>query len=382
MEQKDITTLIEKYIAGNASQEEEDLLLQWYRSIANNAAEVEISRKDEPEHIRERILLKLQEHIHEPKQPVIRKLNTWKRIAIAASFVLIISIVAYLWLQKQTPVEVVNTPVQTQDIRPGTNKATLTLADGSVIDLNNAATGGLTQQGNTKIIKQDSGQLAYNITSYETIKMPQYNVLSTPRGGQYKIVLPDGSKVWLNAASSLKFPVAFTGKERLVELTGEGYFEVAKNAAQPFKVMTEGITVEALGTQFNIMSYRDEPFINTTLLEGSVKVTSANISNILRPAQQAQLNRTGNMQVVYNLDTAATVAWKNGYFNFKGMDIKTIMQQIGRWYDVDITFSGEPTEDKYSGKINRNTKLFEVLDLLKSGGVDFTIEGNTIQVKP
>ena len=171
-----------------------------------------------------------------------------------------------------------------------------------MIALDNTTAGALAQQGNTKIIKLDSGLLAYNITSYETIKLPQYNVISTPRGGQYKVVLPDGSKVSLNAASSLKFPVAFTGKERLVELTGEGYFEVAKNAAQPFKVVVEGTTVEALGTAFNVNAYTDETGMHTTLVEGSVRISQNKKVEILKPGQQLTVTGEGIMKLVKDAD--------------------------------------------------------------------------------
>lgn len=381
MEQEDINTLIEKYIAGTASPEEENLLLQWYRSRSNNTAEVEVNSKGEPKHIKERILLRLHKNIYETKPSVIRKLNIRKRIAIAASFLLIFSLAGYLWLQKPALVKIADTAVQMQDISAGTNKATLTLADGSKIILDRAATGTLAQQGNTHITKLGDGTVAYKTDSYDEprIALQQFNVLTTPRGGQFALTLPDGSRVWLNAASSLKFPIAFTEKERLVELTGEAYFEVAKNAAKPFKVTVNGAEVEALGTIFNILSYSDEATQRMTLVEGKVKVSHADQSVILKPGQQASIANNGSIQSG-NVNTGEVIAWKEGLFQFENTDMEAIMRQLSRWYDVDVTF-GSKISGTFSATIERSEPISKVFKMLEfSGRVKFHIDKNTVIV--
>jgi ferric-dicitrate binding protein FerR (iron transport regulator) len=252
------------------------------------------------------------------------------------------------------------------------------LADGSTIILDNVQNGTLAQQGNTKVIKED-GKLAYNLTS-TGINEVLYNTISTPRGGQYQVDLPDGSRVWLNAASSLHFPTAFVGKERRVEITGEAYFEVAKNKAQPFIVSVNGAEVQVLGTHFNVMAYNDENAIKTTLLEGSVKFVNGSTSSLLKPGQQSQLSENGQVKVVSNVDVDAVTAWKNGNFDFQGEDIETVMRQLSRWYNVDVVYRNKPDELFYA-EIPRNTKLSDVLKALElTGKLRFGIEGKKIIV--
>ena len=265
------------------------------------------------------------------------------------------------------------------DVAPGGNRAVLTLANGSQIILDSAANGNLAQQGNTKIVKLDSGQLAYNSLNERSDDV-LYNTISTPRGGQYQIVLADGSKVWLNAASSLKFPTAFTGKERKVELTGEGYFEVAKNARMPFRVAVTGMTVEVLGTHFNINAYIDESTIKTTLLEGSVKVAKSDRQLVIKPGQQAELTPNAEFIIHNSIDVDEVMAWKNGLFNFNKADIKEIMRQAARWYDVDVVYEGNISGEKYIGKVARNTNLSEMMKILELNGVKYRIDGRKITV--
>ncbi|HKC36823.1 MAG TPA: FecR domain-containing protein, partial [Chitinophagaceae bacterium] len=277
--------------------------------------------------------------------PIFRK--TWFRVA-AAAVLLIGSFIIYKFSGNNNSGkhEMVKIDTQKQDLGPGGSKAVLTLADGSQIILDSAANGHLASQGNTKVIKMD-GQLAYNASSDLRTTEVLYNTITTPRGGQYQIVLSDGSKVWLNAASSLRFPSTFVGNERKVELTGEGYFEVAKNATKPFKVNVAGKEeVLVLGTHFNINSYFDETTINTTLLEGKVKVTTigsgvrTNDPRLLSPGQQLQLNINGQITLNTNPDLDQVMAWKNGIFNFDNSDLQMVLRQISRWYGVDIIYEG------------------------------------------
>lgn len=266
------------------------------------------------------------------------------------------------------------------DVAPGGDKAVLTLADGSQIVLDSVVNGTLAKQGNTKIIKMDGGKLSYqaNATSGQVL----YNAIATPRGGEYQLVLGDGSKVWLNAASSLRFPTAFTGKERIVELTGEAYFEVAKDKQKPFKVKVGDMQVAVLGTHFNIMAYDEEAAIKTTLLEGSVQVSRGAENNLLQPGQQAQLSKKGNIRVVNNADVAEAVAWKNGLTSFKNADVKSIMRQVARWYNVEVKYEGNIPERIFTGEIARNANLSAILKVLQLSGIHFKLEGRTIVVMP
>src|SRR5688572_11726592 len=270
-----------------------------------------------------------------PVVPLMKR--NWFRLAAAAVFVLAV-IGAYL-LVNQPPVEtpVVNNQHQANDILPGGNKAVLTLSNRSDINLENVSNGTIITEGDTKISKLNDGQLVYNILEEKPTQV-LYNTVRTPRGGQYQLLLADGSKVWLNSASSIRFPVSFTGNTRRVEVSGEAYFEVARDPSMPFKVEVNGKKeIEVLGTHFNINSYADDGTVKTTLVEGSVKVTSLKTqeSKLITPGEQAHLNINGQI-AVNKADLDKVMAWKNGYFNFDGADTRTDMQVISRWYDVDV----------------------------------------------
>lgn len=266
-----------------------------------------------------------------------------------------------------------------RDPLPGGNRATLTLANGSVITLDSTTNGLITRQGNAKVLKLRGGQLAYNSTGRNP-KEVVYNTLNVPRGGQYELILPDGSRVWLNSASSIRFPTAFRNKERAVEITGEAYFEIAKNAAMPFSISVDGMTVKVLGTHFNVMAYDDEQLIKTTLLEGAVKVSKGSKSTLLRPGEQAVINKSSDKINVAPANTAETVAWKNGLFQFDGEDMATIMRKIARWYDVNVTYEHGVPPGHYTGVISRNTRLSEVLKMLELNGIQFKIEERNLTV--
>jgi ferric-dicitrate binding protein FerR (iron transport regulator) len=312
------------------------------------------------------------------------------RLVVAAAAILILALgtsVYFLPLRKPTKEIVQTASVQTfkNNVAPGGNKAILTLSDGSQIVLDSATNGLLSNQGNSKILKLNSGQLAYEAASSfkrQASGEATYNSITTPRGGQYQLVLADGTKVWLNASSSLRYPVAFTGKERSVELTGEGYFEVKQNEAMPFKVKVNTMEVDVLGTHFNVNAYADESMVKTTLLEGAVKIKNSHSANILSPGQQAQLSKDGSLKIVSQVDMDEVIAWKDGYFQFNQSDLKSIMRQISRWYDVDIRYEGEIPERKFGGDIARTANISEVLNILKLSQVHFRIEGKTLVLMP
>jgi transmembrane sensor len=270
-------------------------------------------------------------------------------------------------------------------------RVVLTLADGSKVYLDNGPTGEIAQESGTSISKTVNGELVYSapkvaVTSNQVVK---YNVIATPRGGNYKIVLPDGTRVWLNAASSLKFPTAFSGNERSVELTGEGYFEVAKDKSRPFKVITPsrdgkgvGQEVEVLGTHFDINAYGDEGGTRTTLLEGRVKVTPAlagHASRTLVPGQQSSLNKQ-DIRVDF-VDVESVMAWKSGYFVFDNKTLSTVMAELARWYDVDVYCESKLNDIRLGGYISQGKKLEEVLDLLAlTRKIHFKVEGRRVIV--
>jgi len=270
-----------------------------------------------------------------------------------------------------------------EDITPGGNKAILTLADGSEIILNSANNGVIREQGSVTVIKLDDGQLSYqNSTSqFHNPSTLQYNTLTTPKGGQYQVELADGSKVWLNATSSLRFPTAFVGNERNVELTGEGYFEIAPNATKPFQVKVDDISVRVLGTHFNINSYSDEPDIKTTLLEGRVSVSKGDRHINLSAGQQAIASAGENtIKVSQNHDQDGVVAWKNGYFHFDGANLQELLRQISRWYDVEVEYKGTPENRKFSGEIARTANFDDVIKVLKESKVQFSLVGKKLIV--
>lgn len=265
-------------------------------------------------------------------------------------------------------------------IVPGSNKAILTLSGGNQIILTNAQNGVLSQQGNTKVIKLDSGRLAYQADDRRGSGALVYNTIATPRGGQYQIVLSDGTKVWLNAASSLKFPAVFNGPVRQVELNGEAYFEVATDKTRPFKVNAGGSLVDVLGTHFNIMAYADEGVVQTTLLEGAVKMSHDSHETLLKPGQQGEFDNKSGQLYSREVNTQEAIAWKEGYYYFNRTDIRRVMRQISRWYDVDIVYEGPVRDDEIVGKIPRSANVSEVLHIMELIGVQFKIEGKQITV--
>lgn len=309
--------------------------------------------------------------------------NLWFRVAAAAVVLLFISGASYWILNKENKDQSTSTLVSSQkpsEILPGGNHAVLKMADGTTIVLDSLQNGKI-QNGNATINKQ-KGLLVYDALKREKPGTPiSYNTLTTPRGGQYQLVLPDGSKVWLNASSSLHFPTAFTGNQREVELTGEAYFEITKNKEKPFHVNVNGMQVEVLGTHFNVNAYADEDAIKTTLLEGSVKIKKGTASGLLKPGQQGVLEANGNNLKIRKADLGEVMAWKNGLFQFSGEGIKAIMQEIGRWYDVEVIYSGKVPARRFEGKISRDAQLSDVLKILELSNVKFKLNGRKIIVE-
>ncbi|HEY4289647.1 MAG TPA: FecR domain-containing protein [Puia sp.] len=275
------------------------------------------------------------------------------------------------------PVAIVKPAIQKEDVSPGTTKATLTLGDGSAIVLDTVAGTAVASQGTTKILKQN-GRVIYQ-NGDAAAAGPIYNTLSTARGHEYPLTLSDGTKVWLNASSSIRFPVVFDEKQRDVEITGEVYFEVAKSS-KPFSVSAGGAIVQVLGTHFNINAYEDEARLNTTLLEGAVRITKGSSSLLLAPGQQAQIRKNGVIDLNRNADMEEAISWTQGYFHFTDASLETVLRQLSRWYDVDVVYERKPSEETFSGDIQKSLNLSQVLKILDKSQVKFQISGKRLIV--
>lgn len=374
--QTDFKLLIDKYLEGRTSVAEEKRLFAYYEAFQKHK-EWNTQLMGEEELVKARLLSKIKEQISREEKK--QKFKNYKWIAVAASLVILLSVSVFTYLYTKTGEQTAAVSV----IQPGGNRATLTLNDGSTIILDSVKNGELAIQSGITIIKLDDGQLVYDLSAgSDTNGEVGTNTITTPLGGQYQLKLPDGTHVWLNALSSLRFPVSFDGDNRTVELTGEGYFEVSKNAHKPFIVKAKGAEVKVLGTKFNIMAYNNENHIETTLLEGSVNVKGSleDKNVILKPNEQARIGKDNSIQVL-SVDAGATVAWKNGYFQFNRENIQTVMKQLARWYDIDVRYEGEIPNEEIVGKIRRSVTFSQVLKMLALSNVDFKVEGKKITIK-
>jgi len=363
-----------KFLNGKISDAEQAEFDAWFNQIETNDIFVPESVASSEEEHRQIILNRIHEKINQyEKGNRVRRM--WLRVA-AAVILMMLSFGLFKIFNKQISYQ--HTLSKLKSVTPGGNNAILTLANGKQIVLNNSRNGLLVNLGNITVSKANNGQVIYKVigSAKNTLRV-SYNTITTPNGGQYEVILPDGSKVWINSSSSLKYPTQFTGKERDVELNGEGYFEVAKNKLMPFKVSSHGQTVEVLGTHFNINAYTDEPGIKTTLLEGSVKVTVIGTEKpqLLIPGQQAIFNKGGIM--VSDADTAQAVAWKNGLFYFKDADVASIMRLLARWYNLKIDINGQLPERKFSGKIYKNLNAAQVLQIIDYSAINYKVEDPT-----
>lgn len=421
-----ISSLIQKYIAGTASAEEEDELFYWLRKGNYDATiraelikvvpDAETDRTLYDAERWEPLLQQVMDARGVQAPPMARKRYIGRRWMIAAClFVLTGMLLFTLWMSDTSGNKITTAKhtQQQQDVLPGKNGAVLTLADGTQVVLDSVANGSLGLQGNSQVTKTN-GLLSYDsktdAANANTLQEPLYNLLSTPKGRQFQLVLPDGTKVWLNAMSSIRFPAAFLSNHRTVELTGEAYFEVAKDPSKPFhvKVAAAGndeLDVQALGTEFNINAYNDEPAIKTTLLEGKVVVKSEAgnqkpevgspksdassqtsglrppTSVILKPGEQVVAKEHSPLTIHHSPSIEQVIAWKNGFFILDGTSIQTVMRQISRWYDVDVVYKGNFSGDDFAGQIPRTATLLQVLKMLElTDIIQFKIDGKQVIV--
>lgn len=383
----DIQKLFRRYLANQYSREDLARILDHFQANENSFELKALIEQEllmpENEHEGEsidRIIANVDiglERITNRHRDIWPMSRIWYSSAAAGICILLAAAASYfayrMVYRKQRQIE-----IQQSDAVPGGNKATLTLANGSVISLNEAAKGLLVNESGVVISKTSEGQLRYDNSDNEANIPLAYNEVSTPKGGQYSIVLPDGTKVWLNAASRLRYPTRFALGQRKVTLVGEGYFEVAPSKHQPFIVESQNQEVEVLGTHFNVNSYTNENGIKTSLLEGSVKVTEHKnqASKLLKPGQQSVLTNGGIR--INQTDVHGTVAWKEGLFRFDNTDIKALMRQLERWYDIEIDEDSLP-DRKFNGEMSRDVQLSQVLKMIEvTSNLKFKLEGKRL----
>ena len=377
MTKNNIIALADKIASGIATDDE----IAAYNVIYNNLQ----ARHDLLPEEKSAMEARLRERIMQQtkSRPAVRTMHWWQWAAAAVVLFAIAGLFFFRPPAQKAAMAVKPATMPPANIKPGAQKAVLTLADGSTVVLDSTLNGAFARQGNMQVIRQN-GRLQY-IAAADKAAPPVevFNTITTPRGGQYQLVLGDGTKVWLNAASSLRFPAGFGGATRDVEIKGEAYFEVAKDARHPFRVHVNGATVRVLGTHFNINAYDDESMMATTLLEGSVQISNGSAEEILKPGDQARLDSKGRMNLLHDVNTQQVVAWKDGFFQFDNAGLKTVMRQLSRWYDVDVEYRGAADQSMlFEGKLGRDLRLQQVLKILQKSDVHFAIEGRNIIVVP
>jgi len=395
-----LSTLFKKYYNKTASQSEMEELYQIMNSISDDELKELIREewnnlemtdsffdKEISEGMLDQILPVKPKSTYNEQEPILDHLINWisrfKKLSVATLILVFLGFGFYVWFKPNHAPQVLvkNSPIS-KDLPPGGSRATLLLADGREIILDKAKNGIIIKTQNFQILKTENGQLIYQALTSNTNKdvSSDFNKITTPRGGEYKIIMPDGSMVWLNSASTIKFPGVFSGKTRSVELEGEAYFEIAKNAEMPFIVKSKNIEIEVIGTHFNVNTNTGTDVVKTTLLEGSIKIDNGNSSKLLSPGQQA-IQIGNEIKVVNDVDVKEQIAWKNGLFQFKDASVEEVMQQAALWYDLEVAFEGDSPEKYLTGKVSRNVNVSEFMNILEYAGVKFKIEQKKITIK-
>lgn len=377
--------IITKYNKGIATKEEIEFLESFDNAFELKDDLVTDENEADFHEVKNSIKKAVDERLDKLDKKGVFYLRPAFRYSAAAAVLLLVS-VALFFLKGHTGHQQQNKHIAVE-ILPGGNKATLTLSNGSRIILDSAHNGQIAKQSNISITKTAGNQIVYASAANNTGANDQQlayqlqNTITTPNGGQYQLVLPDGTKVMLNAATSLTYPAQFHGSERLVHLSGEAYFEVAKNRKMPFRVVAGAQTVEVLGTHFNINAYHDEAAVKTTLLEGSVKVSLGANSTLIVPGEQAVTSTGGSGNIFkHTVDVDKETAWKNGLFSFQNDDLKAVMRQVSRWYDVKVVYAANLPGEKFIGEIPRTSNLSDVIKILELNDVHFDVQGKTITV--
>ena len=372
-EHKKVQNLIKKYISGECTPEEAASIEKWYAGYLDQHAP-SFEAFD-----REKVQDAIWKEVSRQKPTKVRKLRRWSYVAAAVVLMIGLSS-AYLFLLGPAFIERENTAETSYAaaVLPGTNSATLTTTDGKKIDLTPSEPGVLAYGNGFEIKKEGEGLIVFDVSA-DKLLSTTYNTVETPKGGIYQVVLPDGSKAWLNNESSITFPTQFAKTERIVTMTGEVYFEVAHDARRPFKVSAPQQAIEVLGTKFNINAYADEPLAITTLIEGSIRIKGKSGTELLKPGYAMITEKGGNDRVsAANLN--AVLAWTEGVFQFERVKLDVLMRQIARWYDVELVYEGNLPQDEFVGDIKRSEDIQKVLRILQDGGIDIHLEGRKLIV--
>jgi ferric-dicitrate binding protein FerR (iron transport regulator) len=388
MDRKRLQQLLDRYQQGKATREELNFLESYYAFFDRWPAGKDLTEEElqnERQEVLERLYREMQDKEPAPIVPLLSPARRRWWMAAAVMALLIIGGIIFWMVSRPSGSLSLATTTAVKDFAPGKNGAVLTLSNGQKIVLDSVGDGELAKDASVAVIKTN-GTITYRGKTAEIV----YNTITTNRGRQWQLVLPDGSKVWLNAASSIRYPVAFTGSSREVTITGEAYFEVKHDTKKPFRVYINTVSgnggmIEDLGTAFNVNAYGDEVNIKTTLLEGSVRVTKGGSNALIKPGQQASFPNppSGDGGItVSHADVDQAVAWKNGVFQFDHADLKSVMRQLSRWYDVEVKYEGPVPERQFGGKISRYSNASEVLRVLELSKVHFKINNKTIIVMP
>jgi ferric-dicitrate binding protein FerR (iron transport regulator) len=381
MDINQVKDLLQRYRRGECNTAENELIRNWYQQLVDTG-EWQWG-KDEKEMMRQlleaRIMNQLDETTKKPVSYLRPRLKWWA----AASIILLLAASAYFRFFTKQPASKQVAQITSVDVKPPqSNKAMITLSNGQRLYLDSIGNGTLAIQGNVKLVKLANGKIFYQYNSTDATEKIGSNTLSNPKGSKViNTTLLDGTRIWLDAGSSLTYPVSFVGKERKVAVTGEAYFEVAHQASQPFIVMNDSMEVAVLGTNFNVNTFKDDGNgIKVTLLDGSVKVIDGHISRLLKPGQQAVV--ANNVSVLDNVDLDEVMAWKNGYFQFDDASLQTVLKQVARWYDVAVVYEGKNQPRQFAGAMQRDLSLSQLLKILEKNNVHFKIKEKTIEIMP
>lgn len=388
----DFSRLLDKYLAQTITTEEQQEFFALIQS-RNHVPDLEVviaeALEDASFDVAEDPVLReiIFERILQQRETPVRRIPIYRRLGWAAAILVLLGGTVYFYVSShnQNKTVIADQQRNIKSIQPGSNKAHLTLSDGTVITLDSAASGAIAQQGNASVIKLPNGEIRYDVNGKPTGKL-MMNTMTTPNGGQYNLVLPDGSRIWLNAASSVTYPAAFTGNDRQIKISGEVYMEIAKDKNRPFLVNVDGrSTVEVLGTSFNIKSYSNEGNIKTTLIEGAVRVASLAKDGrrtgqgvTLQPAQQAVAPEGSEKISVQPANIEHVLAWKNGFINFESVNFDEIIRQIERWYNIDIQIEGPMPNVKIGGRMDRGVQLSDLMAFLNNFDIRTRLEGSKL----
>lgn len=373
--------LLTRYLNGECSPQEQEWVEQWYQAL-ESTGDFELS-ESEKKMLGIRMMENLERRIQfAPVVPIsLSSRNYSKYWWVAAAVVLAFISTTWIWISRsnsipqQAPIVMVADSIKA----PDAVRATITLSNGQQILLDSLLAGNSANDHGIKMVRLASGEIVYQVNGSEIDETLLMNTMNNPRGSRVAtLVLADGTKVWLNAESTVTYPIAFKGNERRVSITGEAYFEVAKAAGKPFYVVHNNNEVKVLGTHFNVNTYQEEKEVAVTLLEGSVSVTTGSANSTLLPGQQALLNNI--IKVKSNVDTEQVMAWKNGLFHFEKASLQKVLSEVGRWYDMEVKFEGTPPDMQFGGEIPRSSSLGQVLKILEESDVQFRVSGKTIIV--